>query len=86
VKNLCQLGCLLFLLSSANGQLLLRYSFDEPSGDAIDSGSGVPANGTLNGGAVRSTSTPSGAGSSMSFLSDSPYAYLLGPMPTNSTR
>jgi hypothetical protein len=80
VKNLCKLGCLLFLLSSASGQIpLLRYSFDEPSGDALDTGSGASANGTLNGGAIRSASTPSGAGSSMSFLSESPYAYLLGP-------
>jgi hypothetical protein len=80
VKNLCKLGCLLALLSSANGQTpLLRYSFDEASGDAVDSGSAPAANGTLNGGAVRSTNTPSGTGSSVSFLSESPYAYVLGP-------
>ena len=78
VNTLCKLGCLLVLLSSASAQTpLLRYSFDEGSGDAVDSGSGVAANGALTGGAVRSTSTPSGSGSSVSFLNESPIAYVL---------
>lgn len=56
---------------------LLHYTFDETTGDALDTGSGTAANGTLNGGAVRSSNTPSGFGSSVDFQNDSPYAHVL---------
>src|SRR5690606_2559303 len=58
--------------------LLLRYSFDEAEGPALDTGSGIASPGTLQGGAARSSNTPSGTGSSISFLNDSPYAHVLG--------
>lgn len=57
---------------------LLRYSFDEASGPALDTGTGTPDNGALMGGAVRSANTPSGAGSSIDFTTESTYAHVLG--------
>lgn len=49
-----------FLLGSyANGQeLLVRYTFDEESGPAIDQGGGASSNGTLGATATRSSNTP----------------------------
>lgn len=40
--------------------LVLRWAFDEDSGDAIDTGEAPAANGSLGTGAVRSTDTPGG--------------------------
>ena len=57
---------------------LLHYTFDEASGDALDSGSGSASPGTLQGGAIRSANTPSGSGSSINFRTDAPYAHILG--------
>ncbi|HMP06779.1 MAG TPA: PEP-CTERM sorting domain-containing protein [Lacipirellulaceae bacterium] len=64
--------------SSAVGAPLLRYTFDEASGNALDSGTAPLTDATFEGGAVRSTDTPSGAGFSLDLRNDAPYAHLLG--------
>lgn len=58
---------------------LLQYTFDEPTGQAIDTGTPPPANGDLVGGAVRTANTPSGLGSAVDFTNDNPFAHVLGP-------
>ena len=63
-------------LSSAQ-TLQLRYGFDEPSGDALDTGAPPAANGQLVGGAVRSSNAPAGLGSSIDFNTETPYAHVL---------
>jgi hypothetical protein len=55
---------------------LLQYTFDEPTGQALDTGTPPPANGDLLGGATRSSNTPSGGGSAVDFV-DGPYAHVL---------
>lgn len=62
--------------SSASAALQLQYTFDEPSGDALDTGAPPPANGALLGGATRSPNTPTGTGSAVDFV-DNPYAHVL---------
>lgn len=57
---------------------LLGYSFDEASGNALDNGSAPLTDATLEGGAVRSSDTPSGTGSSLDLRNDDGYAHLLG--------
>lgn len=72
-------GALLAMLAAAPasyGALQLQYTFDEASGQALDTGAGTAANGDLTGGAVRSTNTPSGTGSAVDFV-DAPYAHVL---------
>jgi hypothetical protein len=64
------------LSTTALGALQLQYTFDEASGNALDTGAGVASDGTLQGGAVRSSNTPSGSGSSMDFP-DALYAHVL---------
>ncbi len=50
------------MLSTASAQtLLLRYTFDESSGDAVNHGS-AGGSGVFTGGATRTSSTPSGSG------------------------
>jgi hypothetical protein len=50
-----------FGLSTASAQtLLLQYTFDEPTGPALDYGAGLPAPATFEGGATRTTNTPAG--------------------------
>jgi hypothetical protein len=62
----------------AHGQPLLWYNFDEASGDALDSGSAPLTNATLEGGATRSSDTPSGSGSSLDLGDDAAtYAHAL---------
>lgn len=61
----------------ASAQPLLQYRFDEPSGQALDTGVPPPANGDLLGGAVRSSDTPGGFGSSVDFNTETPYAHVL---------
>lgn len=56
---------------------LLHYTFDEASGDALDSGDAPAADAALVDGATRSANTPSGSGSSLDLRSDSPYAHAL---------
>jgi hypothetical protein len=56
---------------------LLHYTFDEASGNALDTGDAPASDGVLTGGAVRSSNTPSGLGSSVDLRSDSPYAHVL---------
>jgi hypothetical protein len=57
---------------------LLRYTFDEMAGNALDSGDAPPADAALLGGATRSSNTPSGFGSSLDLRDDdSTYAYAL---------
>jgi hypothetical protein len=56
---------------------LLRYAFDEPTGQALDTGTAPNTPGDLMGGAVRSTDTPSGAGFSVDFRTESPFAHVL---------
>lgn len=58
---------------------LLHYTFDESSGQAVDTGVGPAANGDLVGGAVRTSNTPAGFGSAVDFTNDNPYAHVLGP-------
>lgn len=68
----------LLAASSSFGQPLLRYTFDEASGNAIDSGLAPLTGSTFEGGATRSSDTPSGSGSSLDMRNDAPYAHLLG--------
>jgi hypothetical protein len=56
---------------------LLRYTFDEASGNALDTGDAPASDGVLNGGAVRSSNTPGGFGSSIDFRTETPYAHVL---------
>ncbi len=67
---------MLMAASSAPAALQLQYTFDEPTGQALDTGAPPPANGDLLGGATRSANTPSGAGSAVDFV-DAPYAHVL---------
>jgi len=63
--------------SLAIGAPLLRYTFDEPSGNALDSGDAPASDGTLVGGATRSSDTPSGLGSSLDLRDTAPnYAHV----------
>src|SRR5688572_15846896 len=73
--------CSAFLLAptAALAQPLLRYTFDEASGNALDAGAAPATDSTFEGGAVRSSDTPSGSGSSLDLRTDSPVAHLLGP-------
>jgi hypothetical protein len=68
--------------SVASAQLL-RYTFDEASGNAIDTGSAPNVDGTFEGGATRSSDTPSGTGSSLDMRTEAPVAFLLGGDPTD---
>jgi hypothetical protein len=68
----------LALATTASAAPLLRYNFDEPSGNALDSGDAPAADATLQGGAVRSSNTPGGSGSSLDLRDDaSTYAHAL---------
>jgi hypothetical protein len=69
----------LSLASPAVAQPVLRYTFDEASGSALDSGQAPLTDATLEGGAIRSSDTPSGSGSSLDLRTETPYAHLLGP-------
>jgi hypothetical protein len=68
------LGCAAVLAASAPGRAqvtpLLQYTFDEPSGAALDTGTPPPADGTLQGGAVRTTNTPSGSGFAVDLITN----------------
>lgn len=57
---------------------LLQWTFDEASGNALDTGDAPASEGVLTGGAVRSSNTPSSFGSSVDLRNDSPYAHVLG--------
>lgn len=71
------IGGILFIAPVASAQVpVLQYTFDEPTGQAIDTGAPPAANGDLLGGAVRSANTPSGAGSAVDLV-DNPYAHVL---------
>ncbi|HOX02128.1 MAG TPA: hypothetical protein P5555_07040 [Candidatus Paceibacterota bacterium] len=65
-RSLCEILLAATLIGSgiaaAHADLVLRYDFDEESGDAVDSGATPPANGTFVGEAVRINDTPSGTG------------------------
>ena len=64
--------------SSSPAAPLLRYSFDEVTGDALDTGDPLPSNGVLQNGAVRVFNTPSGLGAALSFPADvAPGAHVL---------
>jgi hypothetical protein len=60
----------LALATATSAAPLLRYTFDEPSGNALDSGDAPAADATLQGGAVRSSNTPGGFGSSLDLRDD----------------
>ncbi|QEG38007.1 LamG domain-containing protein [Bythopirellula goksoeyrii] len=62
----------LFLSTVTSAAPLLLYNFDEPSGDALDTGDAPNTSGQLMGGATRSSDTPSGFGSSIDLRNDSP--------------
>jgi hypothetical protein len=64
-------------------QPALRYTFDEASGNALDSGAAPLTDATFEGGATRSTDTPSGTGMSLDLRTDSPYAHLLSSDATD---
>jgi hypothetical protein len=68
-----------FACSTAFAQPVLRYTFDEASGNALDSGSAPLTDATFEGGATRSPDTPSGSGSSLDMRGEPSYAHLLGP-------
>jgi hypothetical protein len=59
-----------FISSVALAEPLLWYKFNEASGNALDSGDAPPADATLQGGATRSSNTPSGFGSSLDLRDD----------------
>lgn len=65
-------------VTSALAQPVLRYTFDEASGAALDTGAAPLTAATLEGGAVRSADTPSGSGMSLDMRVDGPHAHLLG--------
>lgn len=72
-KQLLYLGAPLLMLagaSSASAALQLQYTFDEPSGPALNTGAAMAANGTLQGGAVRTGNTPSGVGSAVDLITN----------------
>ncbi|HEX6963992.1 MAG TPA: hypothetical protein VF175_19145, partial [Lacipirellula sp.] len=75
------IACALIVLVSSPlaAQPVLRYTFDEASGNALDTGAGAATDATFEGGATRSTDTPSGSGMSLDMRTDSPHAHLLGP-------
>lgn len=57
---------------------LLRYTFDEGTGQALDSGSAPLTHGDLVGGATRSTDTPAGFSPfAVDFTNDNPFAHVL---------
>jgi PEP-CTERM motif len=57
--------------SQADAALVARYTFDEASGDALDTGTvAPPANGVFEALATRSADTPSGTGSSLDLSAD----------------
>lgn len=67
------------MCASAEATLLLRYSFDEVSGVALDSGATPTANGTFGGTSTRVTSTPGGApGYAMSTNGGAITSYVTG--------
>jgi len=72
----CALVCL--VSAPAVAQPVLRFTFDEASGNAMDSGSAPLTIATLEGGATRSADTPSGSGMSLDMRTDSAYAHVLG--------
>lgn len=75
---ICSLLSLLMGGMASAQQPLLQYTFDEPSGDALDSGSAPLTDAVLSGGASRSTDTPNGTGFSLDLRDDaSTYAYAL---------
>lgn len=49
-------------IATANAELVLRYNFDEESGDALDTGVAPPDNAVFSGTATRTNNTPSGTG------------------------
>jgi len=73
------LGLTLAAAGSEVSAQVLRYTFDEPSGNALDTGTGAATEATFEGGATRSSDTPSGTGSSLDLRTDAPYSHLLGP-------
>ncbi len=56
--------------SSAQAVLVAQYSFDEASGNALDTGVAPAADGVLEALAARSADTPSGSGSSLDLSAD----------------
>jgi hypothetical protein len=63
--------------ATASAAPLLRYTFDELSGSALDTGTAPLTDATLEGGATRSADTPGGFGSSLDLRNDSPVAHAL---------
>jgi hypothetical protein len=72
----CAFVCLVG--APAVAQPVLRFTFDEAAGSAMDSGAAPLTVATLEGGATRSADTPSGSGLSLDLRTDGPYAHLLG--------
>jgi hypothetical protein len=65
------LACFVVMLPTiCRAEPLLRYTFDETSGDALDYGDAPPANAALQGGATRSANTPNGRGYSLDLRDD----------------
>ena len=57
---ICCLGLAVSLVQTSSATMLVRYTFDEPSGDAIDTGAAPGADGMLINNATRTTHTPGG--------------------------
>ena len=72
----CVAGCFLIAATNSRAALVLQYGFDEPSGDALDTGVGIPANGQFFDGATRSNNTPGGIGQSLDLTNDDPNALV----------
>jgi hypothetical protein len=66
------------LASNAAAAPLLQYTFDEASGNALDTGDAPASDASLLGGATRSSSTPGGFGNSLDLRDDaSTHAHAL---------
>ena len=77
-RSILFLAMAMLVPSFAAGAPLLRYTFDEPNGNALDSGDAPPADADLLGGATRSSNTPGGFGSSLDLRDDATtYAHAL---------
>ena len=61
----CILAAILLYACPAQASLLVRYTFEEASGPALDTGSAPASDGTFSGSAVRTGNTPNGTGSAL---------------------
>ncbi len=81
-RSLCVLATVTAFSTSSFGSLLVHYTFDEPSGPAINHGTlGASADGSFNGAATRSSNTPNGQGYSLNTNGGAPGDYVTAGTP-----